>query len=191
MTPTFVRACGMAAALVLGMAAFAQTTGQQPAQPQPRTQTTTPAPQQAGSASQTVAVVGCIQREADYRKAGKLGRGGTAGTGVGVGNEFVLIDAKIASGAPAATSGATGTTAAAAQDYKLAGANEGKASQFVGKRVEITGTIKRTEPAGPEATRKPTAGAPPQIDVFAGEDLKLPELEVTSVRGTAGTCSAK
>ena len=54
-------------------------------------------------------MAGCIESEADYRKARNLGRGGTAGTGVGVGNEFVLIDTKMASaGAPPAAGAATG-----------------------------------------------------------------------------------
>ena len=191
MTPMFLRACGVVATLGLSMAAFAQTPGQQPAQP--RTQTTTPAPQQAGSADQadqTVTVVGCIQSEADFRKARNLGRGGAAGTGLGVGNEFVLVDAKMAAaGATSAPSAATGTTGTAAQVYKLT-ANEGKASQFVGKRVEITGTLKPTEPAG-ASTRRPTPGEAPEVNVFAGEDLRLRELEVTSVRAMAGACPAK
>lgn len=193
MTPTFLRLCGAAAAVSLGMAAFAQTPKQQPAQPQPRTQTRTAAPQQAGSAGQTVVVVGCIQSEADFRKARNLGRGGTAGTGVGVGNEFILIDTKMASaGAPPAAGTETGTTGAATQPFKLTGTNEGKASQFVGKRVEITGTLNPAETAGAAPTRGPTAGGPPpQIDVFAGEDLKLRELEVTSMREATGTCPAK
>jgi hypothetical protein len=192
MTPTFLRACGAVVAFGLNMAAFAQTPGQQPAQP--RTQTTTPAPQQAGSADQAdqaVTVVGCIQSEADFRKARNLGRGGTAGTGVGVGNEFVLVDAKMAAaGATPGAGAATGTTGAAAQVYKLTAANEGKTSQFVGKRVEITGTLKPAEVTG-ASTRRPTAGAAPRVDVFAGEDLRLRELEVTSVRETAGACPAK
>ena len=193
MTPTFLRAYGAAAALGLSMVAFAQTPEQQPAQPKPRTETSTPASSQAGSARQTVTVVGCIQSEADFRKARNLGRGGAVGTGVGVGNEFVLIDAKMASpGAPPAARAATGTAGAAAQPYKLTGANEGKVSQFVGKRVEITGMLRPAETAGAAPARGPTAGGPPpQIDVFAGEDLKLRELEVTSVRETAGTCPAK
>jgi hypothetical protein len=53
MTPMFLRACSVAAGLAVSMAAFAQTTAQQPAQPQPRTQTTTPAPQDPESAGQT------------------------------------------------------------------------------------------------------------------------------------------
>jgi hypothetical protein len=191
MTSSFLRVCGAAAALGLSTAAFGQTTGQQPAQPQPRTQTTTQAPQQAGSAGQTVTLVGCIQSEADYRKTGNLGRGGAAGTGVGVGDEFVLIDARMASAGPPPASGATGTTGAAAQDYELIGANERKASQFVGKRVEITGTVRPLETGVAAPTRSPTADAPPRIDVFAGDDLKLRELEVTSMRETAGTCPAK
>jgi|SRR5688572_16120171 len=190
MTPRFLSACGVAAALSLSMAAFAQTPAQQPAQPQPRTQTATPASQKAESAPQTVTMVGCIQGEADYRKAGNLGRGGTAGTGVGVGNELVLIDATITSaGAPPPAGAATGTTGAAARDYKLTGANEGKAVQFRGKRVEIIGTIKPA-PASPSSARRATGDAP-QIDVFAGEDLRLPELDVTSVRAMSGTCPAK
>ena len=192
MTPMLLRVCSAAVALAVNMAAFAQTTGQQPGQPRPRTQTTTPAPQHPGSAGQMVRVAGCIQSEADYRKARNLGRGGTAGTGVGVANEFVLVDTKMASaGAPPAAGAATGTTGAAAQDYKLTGANEGRASQFVGKRVEISGTLK-AETAGAARTGGSTAGGPPpRIDVFAGEDLKLRELEMTSVRETAGTCPAK
>jgi hypothetical protein len=137
-------------------------------------------------------VTGCIQRESDYRRAGNLGRGGAGGTGVGVGNELVLIDAStIPESASAASGDATGTTGPAEQDgaYKLAGANEGQASPFVGKRVEITGTLEPAEPPGPASIRRPTGT--PSIDVFAGEDLNLRELEVTSVRETTGTCPAR
>ena len=189
MTSTFLRACGAAVALGLSMPAFAHT-AHQPAQAQSRTQTTTPAASQNASAGQSVMVVGCIQSEADYRKARNLGRGGTAGTGVGVGNEFVLIDPKMTSSGASPSAGAsTGTTGAAAQAYKLTGVNEGKASEFVGKRVEITGMLNTR---GAARARKPRVDGPaPQIDVFAGEDLRLRELEVTSVREMAGTCSAK
>ena len=38
-------------------------------------------------------LVGCIQREADYRQSRGAGRGGVVGTGVGAGNEFILIEA--------------------------------------------------------------------------------------------------
>ena len=192
MTPMFLRACGVAAALGVSMAAFAQTTGQQPAPPQPRTQTTPASPQAGSAGGQTVTVVGCIQGEVDYRKAHNLGRGGTVGTGVGTGNEFVIIDATMASaGTPPAAGAATGTAGTAAQAYELTGANEGKATQFTGKRVEITGMLKPAETAGTAPTGGPTAGAPPRGVDVTSEDLKLRELEVTSLRETTGTCPAK
>jgi hypothetical protein len=109
--------------------------------------------QQAGSADQTVTVVGCIQSEADYRKARNLRRGGTAGTGVGVGNEFVLIDAKMASaGAPPAAGAAPGATGAAAQAYKLTAANEGKASPLVA--VNASRSPARSSRRRPEGRRR-------------------------------------
>ena len=40
-----------------------------------------------------VTVTGCLMREADYRKLHDEGRGGVLGSGVGVGDEFVLADA--------------------------------------------------------------------------------------------------
>jgi len=54
------------AVAILSMVAFAQTT--------PQTQTATT------QQEQQVTVVGCVQREADYRRARNAGRGGVAGT---------------------------------------------------------------------------------------------------------------
>ena len=174
------------------MAAFAQTTGEQQTPPQPRTQAA-PTPPQAGSAAgQTVTVVGCIQGETD------TGRRTTS-------DEVAPWEQ---GSAPATSSSSLtpgwrrraphrllvprpGTTGAAAQAYELTGANEGKASQFAGKRVEITGMLKPAETAGAAPTGGPTAGAPPRGVDVASEDLKLRELEVTSVRETTGTCPAK
>jgi hypothetical protein len=197
-------ALGIATVLGVTMAASGQTTGQTPGsatEPQPRTQTT-PAPAQTRPAGgQTVTIVGCIQSEAEYRKAHNLGRGGAVGTGVGAGNEFVLANASMA---PASSGGAAGVTppaggtsprgtatgtTGAAEAYELTGANEGKASQFVGKRVEIAGMLKPAETAGAAPTGGPTAGAPPRGVDVASDDLKLRELEVTSVREATGTCT--
>lgn len=188
-----------AAVVALGMAVFSSTTvGAQdrPAgaqdRPAPAQERTTPAQPQAAGAPQQVTVTGCIQREADFRKARDAGRGGVAGTGVGAGNEFILADASMASGptstrgagapAPAATTGGTDA-------FELTGANEGKAEQLVGKRVEISGMVKAGETAGGRPTGGPTAGKPPEgIDV-AGRDLQLRELEISSIREVSGTCA--
>jgi hypothetical protein len=186
-----------AAAISLGIAVFSSTTvGAQdrpagaPAAAQERTP---PAQPQAAGAAQQVTVTGCIQREADYRKARDAGRGGVANTGVGAGNEFILAEASMPGagatstrgvGAPAAAA-TTGGTAA----YELSGRDESKAEQFIGKRVEIAGMLKAAETAGGRPTGGPTAGKPPEgIDV-AGRDLQLRELEISSIREVAGTCA--
>jgi hypothetical protein len=171
-----------------------QTSPAQPDRPPATSQVppATPSPTSPGSqsraAAQQITVTGCIQREADYRRATGAGRGGPAGTGVGVANEFVLANAMMSTGGrpgttPGVTSAApTGTTgsAASATAYELTGPNEAKAETYVGKRVEISGTLKPTDtnPAG-----GPTANVP------GSRDLKLAELEISTIRETTGTCS--
>ena len=151
---------------------------------------------QQGSTTE-ITVTGCVQREADYRKARDAGRGGVAGTGVGAGNEFVLINAsaagagggRAAAAGAAATAGTSGTAGAA---YELTGTNEGMAEKFVGQRVEITGMLKAGEVEAGKPTGGPTAGKPPEgVDVL-GKDLQLRELEVRQIRASSsGTCAAK
>lgn len=146
--------------------------------------------QSSTSGADQITVSGCVQREADYRKAHDAGRGGVVGTGVGTGNEFVLVDAsKSASGSSSAT--ATGTSGSEAA-YELTGPNEGSVGAYINKRVEITGKLKAAEVAASGApTGGATAGEPPKgVDVVS-KDLKLRELEVSSVKETSGTCPAK
>ena len=113
-------------------------------------------------------------------------RGGAVGTGVGDADEFVLVNAML-SGRPTGTSGAAATE----REFELSGPAEGKLTQYVGKRVEITGTL---EPAQVDASGRPTGGAtagrPPQGVDVTSEDLKLRELEVESVKAASGTCPA-
>ena len=189
MKSTFARATCTAAVLAMGTVVFAQSTGQS----QPPTSTTP----QAQAAAEQVTITGCIQREADYRAANNMGSGGVAGTGVGAGNEFVLVNATM--GAASATVGTSGSTPPAAGTpaapaaYELTGENEGQAGQFVGKRVEIMGKLKAADIAATGApTGGVTAGNPPTgVDVTKSKDLKLREIEVTSVKETTGTCPAK
>lgn len=190
----------VAAVVAFSMAAFAQTTTQAPVQLQAQASAATPAPQDRSAVEEQVTVVGCVQREADYRRARDAGRGGVAGTGVGVGNEFVLMNASMStgSGSPAATAGTaagtpTGTAGAATSTaaYELTGENERRAEPYVGRRVEISGKLKaaEVEPSG-RPTGGATAGKPPEGIEIAGQDLKLRELEVASIREVSGTCPA-
>jgi hypothetical protein len=195
MNRTFLSGLCAAAIVAFGMAAFAQETEQKPGAPQTQTGAQTTAAKPAGG--QQMTLTGCIQREADFRKGRDAGKGGVAGTGVGAGNEFVLINASVSGGAaPAGTSGAapgtaTGTagTAASGNAYELTGANEGQVEKFVGKRVEIMGTVKPAETtAAGKPTGGPTAGAPPRGVDVTSEDLQLRELEISSVKETTGNC---
>jgi hypothetical protein len=155
----------------------------------------TPSPSASYTQEQQVTVVGCIEREADYRKAQEAGRGGAAGTGMGTGNEFVLTNAAPATaGAPKSEAEApTGTAGASTTGiaYELTGPNEGQVGKFVGQRVEIAGKLKPAETGAAGTTGGPTAGAPPRGVDVTSKDLKLRELEITSVRAASGTCPAK
>lgn len=174
---------GAIASVVFGMAVFAQTPPQSP------NQTPSSTAQQTRQASdQQVTVTGCVQREADYRRARDAGRGGVVGTGVGAGNEFVLANASMSGGAPTGTAGTSSTGTA----YELTGKNEGQVQQYVGKRVEISGMLKAAATtASGQPTGGATAGAPPRGVDVTSQDLQLRELEVTSVKPAAsGTCPA-
>jgi hypothetical protein len=170
--------------LALGTVAFAQAASQEPQQPPPGART---------SAGGQITVTGCVQREADYRKAQDAGRGGAAGTGVGTGNEFILADASASPSTKAGTepSSPTGTSGSASSAYELTGPNEGQAAQFVGQRVEITGMLKAAEVAASgQPTGGATAGQPPAGTDVMSKDLRLREIEVSSIKQTTGTCPA-
>jgi hypothetical protein len=153
---------------------------QTPRTSSPSTQTPAPSTPTARASGDQVTVTGCIQREADYRRSTGAGQGGVAGTGIGAANEFVLANAMMSQGG--ASSGATGTAGTSSNTaYELTGPNEGRAATLVGKRVEITGTLKATDTA-------PAGGA--TASVPGSRDLKLRELEVASIKEGTGTCPA-
>jgi hypothetical protein len=100
----------------------------------------------------------------------------------------VLINASpsgTATGTPTGTAGAATSTVA----YELTGRNEGQAGKLVGKRVEISGTLKAAEvTASGRPTGGATAGRPPEGVDITSPDLQLRELDVTSVKEVPGTC---
>ena len=189
------------AAGVITLVTMAATPAQTAGQVQPDVKPAAPAAQ-VEQPDQPITVTGCLMREADYRRAQDAGKGGVAGSGVGVGNEFVLTHASTATatrpGAPVGTAGAaeqtpTGTAGTAAMTaYELTGPNEARAAQFVGRRVEIAGTLKKADiGAAGRPTGGATAGEPPAGVDLTSRDLKLRELEVTSVREATGACPAQ
>jgi hypothetical protein len=120
-----------------------------------------------------ISVVGCIQRETDYRKQNDSGKGGFLGFGGGLGDEYVLVNAS------RGADGAFGdcTTATGGEAYELTGSAEEDLEQFVGQRVAIAGLQKEAEIDA--VTGRPTGGR--QV----GDDLRLFEVEVDSFRALA------
>jgi hypothetical protein len=155
-------------------AAFVVTFGQLP-------------PAQAAQNSQTskqpemqVTVVGCVQSEAEYRKAHDIGRGGALGTGAGSADEFVLINA---TRSPAGSMAKDCASATGGDAYELTGKGEDAVKPFVGHWVEISGKLKEakvtTGTSGTDQPR-PTGGFDPM-----NRDLKLFELDVDSIHDYA------
>ena len=190
-----ISSASAAAVLMVSMAAFAQT----PQSSSPSTQTTTPSTEATSPSSQAdqtsaqssrqpetpVTIVGCVMRETDYRKANDSGKGGPVGTGLGRGDEFVLVNAmKTTSGSPSTASSidcASATGAAGSRSgeaFELGGSREKDLASYVGQKVEITGTLKEAKTAaGPSGEAKPTGGFDP-----LKQDLKLFEVDVISFR---------
>jgi hypothetical protein len=163
--------------MAIGLAAFAATTGQAMAGPSPASSLAT----QSGrtSSDQTVTLTGCIQREADYRRS-IGGGGGATGTGAGLTDEFVLIEALAPTTGSTTAPTATGTSGTTGTTYALTGSHEGDAGALVGKRVEIIGTVKQENT--PRARGASDAANP---------EVKLRELDVSTVRETPGSCSTE
>jgi hypothetical protein len=120
-----------------------------------------------------VSLMGCIQREADYRRQHHSGKGGFLGFGGGLGNEYVLVNAS--------RNPRRGfrdcATASGGEAYELTGSEEGDLKPFVGRRVAITGMRKAAEID--TVTGRPTGGRQ------AGYDLRLFEVDVESFRPLA------
>jgi len=152
-----------------------------------------------GDGKMPITLTGCVQRESEYRRATGSGTGGAGGFGVGLGNEFVLINAVRTGTSPAsaAREGSTVNDIAAAKSpcgatgggeaFELTGAQEGELGRFDGRRVEIVGVLKpgKDAPAGASGTetRTDTTGLN-KLNPW-DQDLNLREVEITSFRASS------
>jgi hypothetical protein len=110
--------------------------------------------QSAADAARDVRIVGCVQWEKDYRKERSEGRGGALGTGVGVGNEFVLTMVK--------PEGSRKATA-----YSITGDREKELGRRIGQQIEVIGVIE--DEGKPDAER---FGDLPRIKMTAWVPIK-------------------
>ena len=131
-----------------------------------------------------VTVVGCLQSERQYRREHESSK--FAGTGIGLDDEYVLVDAII--GGPAmevrpvteaesncAASRGTG------QAFELSGHGEDQIGSLIGRRVVIHGLLKHAErDAGAIGTSGTFTPAPTHGGPSLGTDLELREVNVES-----------
>jgi hypothetical protein len=161
----------VAATLLASTTAFAQTTA-------PATTTSSSTTAQGESPAMPVTLVGCVQREIDYRKAQNIKKGGGLNMGIGDGDEFMLINvSRVSGGVPSVTTVGDCTADSSGEAIELTGPKEEQFKNYVGKRVEVSGTQKK---AKIDASGRPTGGSAP-----GGGELKLFEVEVASVKEAA------
>jgi hypothetical protein len=134
----------------------------------------------------SVTAVGCLQSEREYRRQHESSK--FAGTGYGLNDEYVLIDAVIGGAdlniEPVTEQEASCVTGrGTGQTFELTGHGEDDLAQFLGRRVVIHGMLKHAKhdvgPVGTSGTFTPvpTGGGP-----SLGSDLKVREINVESAR---------
>jgi hypothetical protein len=108
------------------------------------------APAAPAAANGEITLIGCLQRESDYRKIAKEGAGGILGSGLGTGDEYVLTAARPAPAAggatakaPGANGNAVGTAGTRGTDYSLSGSLEKELATGVGRMVEVVGVVEQ------------------------------------------------
>jgi hypothetical protein len=161
-----------AAALLASTTALAQTTA-----PAPTTTSSKATAQKSESPATPVTLIGCVQKESDYRKEHDIKRGGGLNMGIGAGDEYVLINATRVEPGAAPAASADCTTASSGEAFEITGPREEQFKAFVGKRVEVSGTQKKAKVT---ASGQPTGGTDPMHG-----DLDLFEVEVSSVKEAA------
>ena len=138
-----------------------------------------------------VTVVGCVLRDSAYRPTSAVRNSST---------EFLLVSAV----APANAVGAVGTAGEARggkATFGLIGKQEPQLGQYVGRRVEVVGTIETDardsqQPTGGATDPVSGAGAPPGVPAAtrgsstpaAPPTASVPRLNILSVKPASGAC---
>ena len=187
---------GAAAVMALSIAGVqAQSTT-----PQTQTPQTTSASQ--STTGQTATLRGCV-----YEEKAIPGRSPNVAERAGVLEDYILVPQASASAstgaatsgtagtAGTATSGTAGTSGAMAtkhKAFKLEHAADEQLKAMVGKMVEVTGKIDAEGGDSARATgaANTTAGSTARSAGVGGDQIELPEFEVTSIKEVTGTCPA-
>jgi hypothetical protein len=103
------------------------------------------------TAVDVITVLGCVQRESEYRSQIADGKGGVAGTGLGAANEFVLRSIQTVSNDTLKPTGTAGT--AANEVYSVTGNLERELERALGKQVAVSGYVEVAQSQGTEKVR--------------------------------------
>ena len=162
----------------------AQTQPQTPTQTQPQTPPQTPKPSQTktGETAAMQTFTGCLMTEPDYRQAHNLGKG--AAGGLGLGDEFVLVNVKVSpakSGTETAPSSAASAGAATGPvpaskcvdqgvAYRLTGSQEEKLKGLVNHQLEVQGRFKHADDV-PAAGAQPADKLPAEVEIVSFREV--------------------
>ena len=175
----------LSAALAVGVGA------QQPPASGSASPQTPPSERPAQSQAQSMTVTGCL--EASSAAAGGA-PAAAAEPGAKAAGGFVLTNVTAGSAAPgaktpgaatgAAGAGATGTSGSAASRYRLTGGESQNLQQYVGQKVEVTGSV--AGGAGSPSAAPGGAERPAGASASGRQDQAL---RVSSVRPTGDKCN--
>ena len=89
-----------------------------------------------------VNILGCVEREADYRKQMGQEKGGPLNSGVGQGDEYILRYTKSVPDGPVSSRTVAATGSAAHEEiYSVTGKSEDELKAEAGREVEVTGYV--------------------------------------------------
>jgi hypothetical protein len=183
----------LAAGCVFSLVVSAQAPAQQ-SSPPPTAAPTETSDQQKDATGSPVTLNGCVLKESSVLKPGPVG---TATMGAGMGDEYVLTQAKRgdataplekpeaeAAPQPNEPVGTSGTENSFGKVYRLTGAKEEDLKNYVGQRVLIVGVFKHDEDAKTEAGAVGTGGRPGELTA-----ANTPEFAITSITPSTGSCA--
>ena len=129
-----------------------------------------------------ITLVGCVMYESEFRDLYGPGRSGPKGPGIGLRDEYVLVDAhELTSGAQLTTQDLapcpTAPGVSPANAYELTGSSEKEAAAYVGRRVQVSGIRKAANVETVAGVLEPTGGFDP-----LGHELHLFEVELSSIQ---------
>jgi hypothetical protein len=133
--------------------------------------------------AKTVTATGCLKQEKDVP-----GLSASTAERAGVGEDYVITNAKLTGAGAPSGAAATGKQAM----YRITGLDKDKQLKpLLNQQVEVTGRLEaRREIAPPPSGAPDRPAAPGQTGTQTGKAEELREIRATSIKSIAATCTA-